>query len=229
MHRMSILDSPEAPISHHWLDSTHITYGVVTAGIVLDRFKIEASRFHGREPDQNRFDIETGPLDSTAARVSWNPNADLSLQASWAHLESPEQLEPNRNQTRWSASGIYTRRLGANAWWSTTAAWGRRSSGGRGLDAWVLESAVGSGGWTIFGRAERTDNDELLFVGGRAGPVFTVGKVSIGAIRDFPVAGHVKIGLGGLYSFDFVPAPLAPLYGSGEPHGAMAFVRLKID
>src|SRR5207248_8521816 len=25
MHRESILDSPEAPITHHWLDSTHIT------------------------------------------------------------------------------------------------------------------------------------------------------------------------------------------------------------
>jgi hypothetical protein len=229
MHRASIMDSPEAPISHHWLDSTHITFGVVTAGIVLGDVKIEASRFNGREPDQNRLDIETGPLDSTAARLSWNPAKDLSLQASWAHLKSPEQLEPGQDQTRWSTSAIYTRRLGAESWWSTTAAWGRRTSGGIGLDASVLESAVGLKDWTIFGRAERTENNELLFVGGRPGPVFTVGKVSIGAIRDFPVAAHVKIGLGGLYAVNFVPAPLAPFYGSGEPHGAMAFLRLKIN
>ena len=93
----------------------------------LDRVKLEASRFHGREPDQNRYDIETGALDSTAARVSWNPTEEVSLQASWAHLKSPEQLEPDQDQTRWSASAIYTRRLGENRWWSTTMAWGRRS------------------------------------------------------------------------------------------------------
>ncbi|MDB5691345.1 MAG: hypothetical protein JWO81_408 [Alphaproteobacteria bacterium] len=228
MHRMSILDSPEAPISHHWLDSTHITFGVVTAGFVYDNVKIEASRFHGREPDQHRFDIETGPLDSTAVRVSWNPTAELSFQGSWAHLESPEQLEPDTNQTKWSASGIYTRRLGAKGWWSTTAAWGRRSSGGEDLDAWVLESAVNLDDWTLFGRGEAIQNNELLFVGGRHGPRFDVGKVSLGLIRDFRLAAHVKLGLGGLYAFNFVPAPLKPFYG-GDSKGAMAFVRLKID
>ncbi len=65
MHRLSILDSPEAPISHHWLDSTHITFGVLTAGLVHGDWKVEASRFHGREPDEHRYDIETGALDST--------------------------------------------------------------------------------------------------------------------------------------------------------------------
>ena len=67
MHRMSAMDSPEAPITHHWLDSTHITFGVLTAGFVHDNWKIEVSRFHGREPDQHRYDIETGALDSTTA------------------------------------------------------------------------------------------------------------------------------------------------------------------
>jgi hypothetical protein len=99
MHRLSIADSPEAPISHHWLDSTHIVFGVVTAGVTLDRWKLDVSRFHGREPDQHRFDIETGALDSTAARISWNPTGSLSLQASWAQVKSPEQLEPDVNQT----------------------------------------------------------------------------------------------------------------------------------
>ncbi len=63
MHREAILDSPEAPISHHWLDSTHISFGVLTAGIVADRFKVEVSRFNGREPDEHRWNIETGSLD----------------------------------------------------------------------------------------------------------------------------------------------------------------------
>src|SRR5204863_8412876 len=33
MHRFSGTEIPEAPISHHWLDSTHITFGVVTGGL----------------------------------------------------------------------------------------------------------------------------------------------------------------------------------------------------
>lgn len=228
MHRQSIMDSPEAPITHHWLDSTHITFGVLTAGFVFDHFKIEASRFHGGEPDQNRYDIETGPLDSTAVRVSYNPTAELALQVSWALLKSPEQLEPGVNQTRWSASAIYTRRLGKDAWWSTTLAGGRRTSEGTNLDAAALESAVGLQDWTLFVRAEYTQNDELLSVAGHIGPIFDVGKISIGVIRDFRLAPHLKFGLGGLFAWNFVPQALKPLY-SGDPKGAMAFVRIKID
>lgn len=228
MHRMSIMDSPEAPITHHWLDSTHITFGVVTAGVTVENFKLEASRFNGREPDEGRYNIETGPLDSTAVRVSWNPTRELSLQASWARLIEPEQLEPGENSTRWSASAIYTRPLGENGWWSTTLAWGRRSAEHDQLDAFVLESAVGLGPWTVFGRAEHVETNELVQVGGHHGPTFDVAKASLGAIRDFRLARHVRLGVGGLYALNFVPDQLEALY-EGDPSGAMAFIRLRID
>jgi hypothetical protein len=223
MHRLSILDSPEAPISHHWLDSTHVSFGVATVGLVLGAVKLEAARFNGREPDQHRWDIETGPLASTAARLSWNPTPNLALQASWAHLVAPEQLEPGRNSTRWSASAIYTRTLGHSGWWSTTLAWGNRD----GDDAAIAESAAGLGLWTLFGRAEWTRNRELTFPGGVAGPAYGVGKVSAGIIRDFRVAPHLRLGLGGLYALDFVPRALRGTY-DGNPEGAMAFIRLKV-
>jgi hypothetical protein len=234
MHRLSIMDSPEAPISHHWLDSMHISFGVLTAGYVHDHWKAEVSRFHGREPDQDRYNIETGALDSTAARLSWNPIPQLSLQASWADVHSPEQLAPEENQTRWSTSAIYTRHLGGDGWWSTTIAWGRRSSDHVVLDAYVVESAIKpNDAWTVFARAERTQNDELLSnaivpIGGQHGPTYTVAKLSIGAIRDFRIAGHLKIGVGGLYAFNFLPVGLEPLY-AGDPKGAMVFARLKVD
>jgi hypothetical protein len=32
MHRFSGMRNPEAPLTHHWLDPTHITYGVATIG-----------------------------------------------------------------------------------------------------------------------------------------------------------------------------------------------------
>jgi hypothetical protein len=228
MHRMSIMDSPEAPISHHWLDSTHITFGVITAGLVVGGVKIEGSRFNGREPDERRWDIETGSLDSTALRLSWNPTPNLSLQASWAHLVSPEQLEPGENSTRWSASAIYTRRFGSGNWWSTTLAWGRRSGGHEQFDAFVLESAAGLGPWTLFARAEATETNELLFAAGHHGPTFDVGKVSAGAVRDFRIAPNVRLGIGAQYALNFVPGPLEALY-AGDPDGAMLFVRLRVD
>jgi hypothetical protein len=224
MHRRSISASPEAPITHHWLDSTHITFGVVTAGLVFDRFKVEASRFNGREPDQHRWDIETGPLDSTSLRLSWNPTRALSLQGSWAHLEEPEQLAPGVNQRRWSASGTYTRPM-ANGWWSTTLAWGRKGVEGKNLDAFALESSLAWKRWTVFGRGEMTENDELLEGEHHA---FTVGKISLGTVYDVPLSEHLKLGLGGLYAVNFVPDALEPLYG-GDEDGAMAFLRLKIE
>ena len=229
MHRLSIMDSPEAPISHHWLDSTHISFGVVTAGFTHDVWKIEASAFNGREPDQHRYDIETGALDSTALRLSWNPTANWSLQTSWASERSPEQLDPGVNQRKVSASAIYTVPVANRGWWSTTAAWGRRTSEGVDLDAWVLESALKTDGdWTIFGRAERVENDELVpGLGGHHGPVYRVGKISLGAVRDWPISPHVSFGLGGLYAVNFTPGDLDVAYGR-DPSGAMAFVRLKL-
>jgi len=230
MHRMSIMDSPEAPISHHWLDSTHITFGVLTAGYVHDDWKVEVSRFRGREPNEARYDIETPKLDSTALRLSWNPTAKLSLQGSWAKVKSPEELEPTENQRKWSASAIYTVPVGAAGWWSTTAAYGQRSSGHHQLRAWILESAVKpNAAWTLFGRTERVDNNELVAVATGHGPTFKVGKVSVGAIRDWRLAPHVQMGLGGLYAWNDVPSTLATAYGRAHPQGGMVFLRLKID
>ena len=224
MHRQSIGASPEAPISHHWLDSTHITFGVLTAGLVHDSFKVELSRFNGREPDEHRWDIETGPLDSSAVRISWNPTKTLSLQGSWAHLEEPEQLEPGVDQRRWSASGTWTLPM-RNGWWSTTLAWGRKHVEGADYDAFALESSLNWKDWTLFGRGEIAENNELA---GDHHDAFRVGKASLGLVRDFPLAANLKLGLGGLYAFNFVPEALEQAYG-GDPQGAMAFVRLKLD
>ena len=231
MHRQSISASPEAPITHHWLDSTHITFGVLTAGFVHDNAKIELSRFNGREPDQHRWNIETGPLDSTSARLSWNPTANLALQGSWAHLEDAEQLEPGVDQKRWSASGTYTMPM-RDGYWSTSLAWGRKTIEGDSFDAYALESSLNWKDWTLFGRGEMTENNELVVdhdnEGDHHGEAFRVGKISVGLLREFAIAPKLKLGLGGLYAFNFVPGELEPVY-DGDPNGAMAFVRLKLD
>jgi hypothetical protein len=232
MHREPIMDSPEAPINHHWLDSTHISFGVLTAGLVLERVKVEISRFNGREPDQHRWDIETGPLDSTAVRLSWNPTANLSLQGSWGHFEDPEQLEPGIDQKRWSASALYAREIAPDWKLAGTLAWGRKTIGHHGEvlkdDAYVAEASLKHEDWTIFGRGEITENRELLDLE-EHGPAFRVGKVSLGAVKDFRVAEHLALGVGGLFAVNFIPDGLEPLYGGKHPIGTMGFLRLRVE
>ncbi|HEY2444381.1 MAG TPA: hypothetical protein VGI20_01405 [Rhizomicrobium sp.] len=223
MHRASGMDIPEAPITHHWLDSTHITFGVLTAGFVHHDVKLEISQFTGREPDQNRFDFDPIRLDSTSARVSWNPDANWALQASWGFLRNPEQLAPAINENRWTASATYVRPLGERSSIATTLAWGlKQLSDGTELSGVLLETEYKPADpWTLFARAEWEENDELL----PDGAIERVGKLSLGAIHDWTVSEHWKLGLGGSFDFEFVPSTLGPAYGS-DPHGAMLFTRI---
>jgi len=230
MHRTSGMDNPEAPISHHWLDSTHITFGVVTTGIVVNDWKLEASAFRGREPDQYRFDIERPSLDSFAGRLSWNPTREWSLQVSYGHLYSPEQLAPAMNENRITASAIYTTAFGGGNLWSTTLAWGRKMlRPGDTLDAYLIESAaILKNNVTLFMRAERVEENELTHdIPGLEGRTFTVNKVSTGAIYDFVRTRHVKFGLGGLVSRYVLPADLKADYGR-DLTGYMVFGRVKL-
>jgi hypothetical protein len=227
MHRPAAAGSPEAPITHHWMDSTHITFGVVTAGWVHDNWKIEASRFRGREPDEKRYDIETGELDSTSVRATWNPTKNWSLQGSWADVTSPEQLEPNVNMTKYAISALYTRKLANEGELSLTGAYARKdSSEGGALDGWLAEAAwKPNADWTVFSRAEAIETDELGAV--HHGPVEDVSRIGVGMVRDFRVSEKTTLGLGVLVNRNMVSGALSPSY-AGDPWGGMAFVRLKV-
>jgi hypothetical protein len=222
MHRVSGQDDPMTPISHHWLDATHISFGVVTAGLVHDRWKLEVSRFTGREPDQFRFGFDHARFDSTAARLSFNPDPHWSLQVSEGWLKSPEQLAPLVNEQRLTASATWFDRFDFGSLAVTLAFGNKRLSDGVSESAGLAEAEYRPDeAWTLFARAETLGSDEL--VPGAA--VRGAGEVSLGAIHDWPVAAHMKLGLGGLYAFDFAPSSPVAAYG-GNPHGAMAFVRL---
>jgi hypothetical protein len=222
MHRASGEDNPAAPLTHHWLDSTHIAFGVATAGFVHDDLKLEVSRFTGREPDQNRFDFDTPQFDSTSVRLSWNPEQHWALQGSWGHLHSPEQLDPLTNEDRFTASAMYITKWGEQSSLSATFAWGlKRLSMGTNLNGLLLESEYKpSALWTAFARAEWEENNEIV-----AAATAHIGELSLGGVRDFNLTDHWKFGVGALYAFDFTPRAAVPPY-SGAPHGIMAFVRV---
>lgn len=231
MHRISAGESPEAPLTHHWLDSTHITFGVLTAGYIQGRMKVEASAFRGREPDERRYNIETPKLDSGSLRVTYNPDPDWSLQASVAQVKSPEQLHPDTDETRLSASATWNRPFGENNNWATTFAWGHKMlDPGDGLDGFLLESAVTlDARHTFFARAERIDAAELF---DSTSPLhdatFIVNKLSAGYIRDFDLGGGATFGIGGLVSGYAYPDELDAFYGS-SPTSSMVFMRLKLS
>jgi hypothetical protein len=230
MHRISGMDNPEAPIAHHWLDSTHIANGVMTLGYVHERWKFEGSVFTGREPDQNRYEINDPHLDSWSGRVTWNPGPNWSMQISFGAIESPEQLEPELDEKRFTASATYNKPLGDNNW-SATLAWGRKDlSDGRSFDAILLESAFTFADEdTILARLERIETGELF---GEKSPLHGVVarpvKLSLGYIHDFALSDGVKLGVGGLASVYGYSSALDAEYGTG-PISTMIFMRLKLS
>ena len=228
MHRASGMDDPEAPIGHHWFDSTHITYGVVTAGVSGAHWKIETSAFNGRQPDQHRWNIETPSLDSWSVRGFWNPTADWSFQLSTGHLHSPEALEPATDEQRTTASATWNRPLGAHRNLAATVAWSRKDlRPGPALTGLLAEAALTLGSDEIYTRAERVEENELFEGGALAGRIFPVGKLSLGYQHELPVARHLFLAVGGLASAYAYPDALTPAYGRRGIKSAMLYTRLR--
>jgi hypothetical protein len=227
MHRFSGMDNPEAPLTHHWLDSTHITFGVTTVGYVWKGIKLEGSAFKGREPDEDRWDIEEPKLDSYSGRFTVNPSADWSMQVSYGDLHSPEQLLPDEDVERFTASITHGKKTGRNAW-QTTAAWGRNKEDHGAEDAYLLESAFSlDRTHTIFARAERVEKHGLFLPPDpRFEDSFTVSKVSLGYIYDFVDWKGVRWGVGAAGGINFVPSSLESTYDD-RPQSSMIFLRAK--
>jgi hypothetical protein len=225
MMRQSARYNPEPPITHHWFDSTHITYGVVTAGIASPHFQLEASAFRGAEPDEDRWDIEAPKLDSWAVRGTWTPSPRWAVQASYAEIAQPEAAHPGQDERRFTASAHYaTGRLSAMAAFSA-----KRRVPGDTLTAWLAEA-----NWnvdqhnTLFGRVENVANDE--FFPDHAHPLhdqaFRVTKFALGYARRIPV-GPVELALGGSVSAYAKPDALIPYYGN-SPIGYTLFARISL-
>ncbi|MET0403983.1 MAG: hypothetical protein ABW123_16345, partial [Cystobacter sp.] len=128
-HRASARFDPLAVLGHHWQDSTHISFGVVTAGLVTPLAKLEVSAFNGREPDEFRYDLDLRLPDSLSVRLSANPTSRVSTQLSYGYLPSPEALAPGVPVHRFTASAMYHTPVGAHGFWATTAVFGHNREG----------------------------------------------------------------------------------------------------
>ncbi|WP_439557158.1 hypothetical protein [Dyadobacter sp.] len=154
MHRMSAFNNPDAVLGHHWQDATHITFGVVTAGIRYGMFKLEGSSFTGREPDENRFNFDKPRFDSYSYRLLFNPGANWAFQVSRAFIKSPERLHAHDDVTRTTASLQHSAQLGGeNKWISSTLVWGKNAGNHKGNSV-LAESNVQLNKWAVYGRYE---------------------------------------------------------------------------
>jgi hypothetical protein len=230
MHRASAADNPTAPLGHHTFDSTHIAFGVVTAAVDHGPFVVEGSLFNGREPDQNRWDFDFGPLDSFSGRVWYKPNDEWELQASSGRLKSPEELEPG-NIVRSTASLSWTRKHGA-AISSATAAFGRNDTDHGARHAFLVEGARHAGMNTLYGRFEAVQVETALLQtdvvpeGPAADVEDPVFAFTLGGVRDVLNWRGFEGGIGADVSFYGVPNALQPIYSS-HPVSFHVFFRLK--
>ena len=140
MHRPSALNDPFAPLGHHWTDATHITYGVLTAGVFTRQVKLEGTLFNGREPDEDRYDFDFHALDSYGARLSVNPTAHWALSASYGYLKQPEALHPEENQHRLGASILHTVRMGRQGEWASAVVYGANKH----VELWGVDWSMGA-------------------------------------------------------------------------------------
>lgn len=232
-HRTSAMPNLLAPIAHHWLDATHITFGVVTAGVYSGRWKAEASAFNGREPDEERTDFDLAPLDSVSGRVWFLPTPNLALQISAGRLTEAEPAEDSGARvdvTRVTASATYHRALQDRGIWATTAAWGRNAEGDHSTDALLVESnftLADRDAW--FGRLEfvgKTGHDlDLHDVDGAE--TFTVAKLQGGYTRYLGAWRGVRTGFGVSASAGFVPRSLEAVYGGRVNPGIGVFFTIR--
>jgi hypothetical protein len=239
-HRVSATPNPIAPIAHHWIDATHVTFGLVTTGVYDRRWKAEVSVFNGREPDENRADLDLGPLDSVSARLSFLPTDTLAFQVSAGHLNDAEAgfpPEPRSDVTRATTSATYHRPLSEGGMWATTIALGMNSARETIPDgefqadtfALLLETAVSARDrQTWFGRAEIVEKPAHdLHAHEYGASVFTVGKLQGGYVRYFAARKGVVPGIGGTVSAGVVPRELTRGYYRRVEPGFGVFFTLR--
>src|SRR5580704_6609353 len=237
-HRVSASEDTLAPLGHHLQDSTHIADDVVTLGLAYKIARIEVSGFHGREPDEHRWEIQAGAIDSWSARLTLNPTKNWSGQYSITRLHSPEQLFPRQDTLRMTASVTYNRPLRDNSWgnWATTLIWGRNqdSPGAEVFNGYLAEStarfAKHNYAWTRMENVDRTN--ELLLGENPLPPGFQerflarLQAYTFGYDHEWNFIPRVSSALGGQYTLYAAPPSLDSIYGS-HPMGVLVFLRLR--
>jgi hypothetical protein len=236
-HRASAAELPQATLSHHWQDSTHISANVATVAVAHSWFRLEASGFHGAEPGENRWQIPWGAMDSWAARLSVLPSSNWTLQVSTGRITHPESLSPG-DVIRTTGSIAYSKPMDGGEAWSTSLIWGRNhdTDTGRNLNSYLLESVYPFRRRNFLtGRIEYVDKDELFAdtpaleeqLDRTAGSTFRIRAYTAGYTRDIGTFHLIESGIGANASVYAMPAAIKPYYGD-RPWGVNLFLRFRL-
>jgi hypothetical protein len=229
MHRESARDNPQVPLTHHYLDSTHITPGVVRAGVELGSMTFETSAFRGEEPDDDRLNIERPRIDSWSGRAGWH-RGPWQAQFSGGHLHEPEWFEPV-DVVRLTASIAYDGAVRSRPL-AATVAWGqnREPSLGFALDGYLADWDLKvTGTSTVYGRAESVLK-EIFGLGVHPRGLLNhprrfsqINALTLGYVHDLPLDGWSRIGIGADITVHRTSAELIEFYGL--PHSYHVFLR----
>jgi len=234
MHRPSAMDNPFAPLGHHWQDATHISFGVLTAGVFGRSWKLEGSVFNGREPDDERWDFDRIKLDSYSGRLTVNPGPAWSLSAGYGYLASPEILNPDESVHRFTAAVLHGKKLGTEGQWASAFVYGVNTHHEQRTHSVGLESeAILDRRNTVLTRVEFVQKaaEELAFdqppTGFDPDRTFSVTSLSLGYIRELGRGWGATLGVGAMGTVNVVPSLLESAYGSRTPLGAVVFLRVR--
>jgi hypothetical protein len=230
MHRVSAMNNPDAPISHHWQDATHITWGVITGGVSVGKAKIEASVFNGREPDENRWNFDKPRLNSFSGRFSFNPTKNWALQISHGYLRDPEPFEPEiRILRKTSASAIFNKPLNNDRNFAASLIWGRNYANGEGSDSYLAEANYDWARNAVFSRYEIVNKSghDLVLEHPLEHDSFWVRAFSLGYLRDIYSNKGIDVGVGSMFTVSRNPEPLRPVYGGTTHGGWQVFMRFR--
>ena len=230
MHRLSAMNDPDAPLSHHYSDATHITFGTSTLGFRYKDIKLEGSIFTGREPDEYRYNFDAIRFDSYSLRLSYNPSKEWALQVSNGWIHSPESSEPQQNVDRFTASAIYTKMLNDDSFIATTLVYGQNhfSDNHKTLPSVLLESSWQMHKTAVYGRYEyvQKDADELdLTDTYPLNPNFTINAFTLGVNRILATVVKTNLTAGVQSTLNVSPSELKILYGS-TPIGFEVYLRI---
>jgi len=226
-HRASAEELPEAPISHHLQDSTHIADDVLAAGVAYQKFKLEASGFYGSEPGENRWIIQQGPMNSWAARLWYLPSKNWAAQVSTGRLTHPEALEPG-DQIRTTASLSYSKPIGESSW-SSSLIWGRNhyTATQQNGNSFLAETVVPVTKFNhVTARFELVDKNELFPTIANA-PNARIGEYTAGYTRYLPAFRMLQTGVGANITFYTTPADIKPEYGN-HPIGGNVYISFRL-
>jgi len=235
-HRISATEIPQAALAHHLQDSTHIANDVLTIGVTRGMWRLEASGFHGAEPNENRWNIDQGALNSWSTRLAVAPTSNWSGQVSVGRVKRPEALE-NLDVVRSTASITYYKPLSAGSW-AASLVWGRNHKTVQQQDtnSYLAESVFQFHKQNyLTGRVELLDKDELFedqpeikeHLEKTAGSVFRVSAYTIGYTRDIKFFPGVQTGIGWNVSWFKIPSALQPFYGD-HPVAFCVFMRFRL-